>query len=603
MPSASPAGLPSPPLVSFTEFPAVTTAEWQARLARELKGRDPATLRWPLPDGFALEPFYHREAWDALGGPPAPLPAPATPWRNVPALVVPTTAPDGRLQVLHAADALQRGADGLHFELSGDPAAFDVSYLAEMLPLATTFVGYTVAAAPDEFLARLAALVPGAALRGFLRFAPHSLAEGTAVELFRAPLQRCVVLARHWPDFRALAINGAYYGNHGGTPTQQLAISLSVAAALLAELPDEATGLPLADVAAALHLHLAVGTSYFPELAKFRAARRLWAMLRHAFGLPGDDDGGLYLHASTSSWNCTTLDPHTNLLRHTTEAMSAVLGGANAISVAAYDCVFQEPTEFSRRLARNLPLILKEEAQLARVNDPAAGSYFLETLTDDLARRAWALFQELEAAGGMPAVRPRVAEMLRSATTATFQRIATGEQVVVGTNRFQNAKEVFAYNPKALLRSAHFDTTRATYPSEVLRLATALHFERRAKQAKNAALVLLGTGTIEHIENEFLRSLPTAEQPALRRSHPEGTLSLLFSSPEGALLMYATPEQFLQVARTLLRVAVADSAFMPPALITSDLATLQEAARVFGLKEFTVEGYNTEDVLTYLQGR
>ncbi len=582
----------------------MSTAEWQARLARELKGADPAALRWQLPDGFALEPFYHREAWDALGGPPAPLPAPPAPWRNVPALAVPVTAPDGRAQILHAADALQRGADGIHFELNGNPEAFDFDYLAELLPLATTFVGYTVLAAPDAFLGRLAALVPDAALRGFLRFVPDVMADTAAVEQFREPLRRCVRLARGWPDFRALSVNGTYYGNHGGTPSQELAFSLSVATALLDGLPDEADGPSLPEVAAALHLHLAVGTSYFPELAKFRAARRLWATLREGFGLTNDGaHAHLYIHTATSSWHRTTLDPHTNLLRHTTEAMSAVLGGADSLSVAAYDCVFQEPTEFSRRLARNLPLLLREEAGLAQVHDPAAGSYFLETLTDALARTAWGLFQELEAAGGQPTVRPRVSELLKASAADTFRRIATGKEVVVGTNRFQNPRETFSYNPKALLRSAGFDTTRAAYPSEVLRLATALHFERRAKQTKNAALVLLGAGTIEQIEDEFLRSLPNTEHAELRQSHPEGTLSLLFSSAEAAVLMYATPEQFQRMARTILQLPVTDDTFVPPALLTTDLATLQEAARVFGLKEFAVKGYNTEDVLTYLQGR
>ena len=125
--------------VSFAEFPAMTTAEWQARLARDLKGQDPATLRWPLPDGFALEPFYHREALTALGGPPAPLPHPIAPWLNVPAFAVPEGA-DGRLQIDQAAAALASGADGIHFLLS-DPAPFAVHYLAERLPLARTFVG------------------------------------------------------------------------------------------------------------------------------------------------------------------------------------------------------------------------------------------------------------------------------------------------------------------------------------------------------------------------------------------------------------------------------------------------------------------------------
>jgi len=147
--------------VSFAEFPAVSTAEWQARLARELKGRDPATLRWPLPDGFSLEPFYHREALAALGGPPAPLPHPIAPWLNVPALNVPA-GEDGRLQIEQAADALERGANGMHF-ICGDAATFDVGYLAERLPLTSTFVGYTTTTDPAALLSRLVDAAPGKA--------------------------------------------------------------------------------------------------------------------------------------------------------------------------------------------------------------------------------------------------------------------------------------------------------------------------------------------------------------------------------------------------------------------------------------------------------
>ena len=161
---------PAAATLSFAEFPAVTTAEWQARLARDLKGQDPATLRWPLPDGFSVEPFYHREALAALGGPPAPLPHPVMPWLNVPALTVPADS-DGRAQIDQAAEALARGADGIHLILT-EAAAFAVSYLAEQLPLARVFVGYTVTEGPDALLSQLVDATPGTALRGFLRFAP-----------------------------------------------------------------------------------------------------------------------------------------------------------------------------------------------------------------------------------------------------------------------------------------------------------------------------------------------------------------------------------------------------------------------------------------------
>ena len=584
--------------VSFAEFPAVSTVEWQARLVRELKGRDPATLRWPLPDGFSLEPFYHREALAALGGPPAPLPGPAA-WLNVPSLHVPA-GQHGRLQMEQAADALERGADGVHF-VCHDTATFDVAYLAERLPLASTFVGYTTAADPAALLGRLVEAVPGTALRGFLRFAPGAVPEGAGPGDYRTSLRRCVQLATGMPDFRALAVNGAFFGNRGATATQQVAFSLNTAAALLADLPDADTA--AADVAAALHVHVAVAPGYFLEMTKLRALRRLWATLLHAYGLPAGLNASLRIHATTATWTQTTLDAHTNLLRHTTEAMSAVLGGADSLSVAPFDCLFADGNEFSARLARNLSVLLREEAGLGRVQDPAAGSYYLETLTDQLAREAWALFQRIEAAGGLPQVRGQLLEEVKAVANETFRRIASGQQVVVGTNRFQNPHEKFSFHPKKLLRSADFDVTRAAYPTEVLRLATALHFERRDRKSKRAAVVLLGTNTNQVILESFLQLLHEHERPELAASHPAGTFSLLYSSAEEATLMYATPEQFRRFARFLYQVPTEKQHFIPPALLSADLATMQEAVRVFGFQEMKVQGYTTEEVLARLQGR
>ncbi|WP_375417115.1 methylmalonyl-CoA mutase family protein [uncultured Hymenobacter sp.] len=589
--------------LSFREFAPVSTAEWQARLARDLKGADPASLRWPLPDldGLTLEPFYHREALNALGAIPTPLVRPSASFLNLPALPVPAGA-DGRLQIEQAADALARGADGIHFELLGDPADFAVAYLAERLPLAATFLGFTVVKSPDQLLRRLAAALPEAGgLRGFLRFAPGAVPEGAEAIHFREALRQCLRLARPYPAFRAVTVNSTFFGNRGATATQQIAFSLNTAAALLAELPDD--DIAPAEVAAALHLHVGVGTSFFLEIAKLRALRQLWATLLHGFGLPVEAALSLPIYASTSSWTRTTLDPQSNLLRHTTEALGAVLGGADAVTVAPFDCLYAAPNEFSARLARNLPLLLRDEAGLGRVQDPAAGSYFIETLTDELARAAWATFQRVEAAGGLPAARGLVLEEVRKVGLATFNRIATGQQIIIGTNRFQNPHEHFDFKPKQLLRSKEFDTTRAAYPSEVLRLATAIHFERREKQNKKAALVLLGAETNRHILESFLALLPAQEQPATLPETPAGTLSLLFSSPEEATLMYATPAQFGRLARVVQGISMEEAGFVPPALLTADLATLQEAVRVFGLREFTVEGYRTEEVLARLQGR
>ncbi|MBF9238258.1 hypothetical protein I2I05_12710 [Hymenobacter sp. BT683] len=584
--------------VSFAEFPAVTTAEWQARLTRDLKGQDPATLRWPLSDGFSVEPFYHREALAALGGPPAPLPHPQAPWLNMPTFSVP--AGDGRAAIDQAAAALATGADGVHFILT-DASTFAVHHLAEQLPLADTYIGYTLVADPDVLLAQLLDAAPGTALRGFLRFAPGPVPEGAELADYRTALRRCVSLTTGMPNFQALAVNGAFFGNRGATATQQIAFSLNTAATLLAELPNDE--ISAAQVAAAMHVHMVITPSYFPEMAKLRALRRLWATLLHAFGLPAKLNQRLRIHAATASWTQTTLDPHTNLLRHTTEAMSAVLGGADSLSVAPFDSLFAEANDFSGRLARNLSVLLREESGLGRVQDPAAGSYYLETLTDLLAQEAWVLFQRMEEAGGMPKVRAQALEEIKEMATETFRRIASGQQVIVGTNRFQNRGEQFSFHPKKLLRSANFDVTRAAYPTEVLRLATALHFERREKKSKRAAVVLLGSNTNQVILDTFLNMLLPHERPEMAASHPEGTLSLLYSSPEEATLMYATPEQFQRFARFIYQIPTEKQVFIPPTLLSSDMPTLQEAVRVFGFQEMKVQGYTTEQVLDRIQGR
>lgn len=603
---------PRPASVSFSEFEPLTTAAWQQRIARDLKGADPADLRWETPDGLTLEPFYHREALAALGQEPAPQVRPLrrdapNGWRNLPPVLVPA-GHDGHAAVDHALRALQSGADGVHFDIA-EPDAFDVGYLAATLPLAQGIWGFTLSRQLDEFVQRLLDATAGMPLRGFLRYAQVQGSSPDDYALIVHGLRRAALLTRHLPEFFPLGVNGVFFSGRGATPVQELAYTLSTAAVFLDNLPADDLDLDVTAVASALLPHVSIGPSYFVEIAKLRALRRLWATLLHAFGVRPEVAATLRIHATTSSWSQTTLDPHTNLLRATTEAMSAVLGGADSISVTPYDSLFAAPNEFSARIARNIPVMLREEAYLDRVADPAAGSYFIETLTDQLAREAWALFQQTEAAGGLLVARGKVLENIRLATMEQFRRIATGEQVIVGTNLFQNLREQFSYDPKKLLRSRQFDTSRAAYPSEVLRLATAMHFIRKEQKKKKAAVVLLGTDTIQQIYQSFVRLLPAADRPEMSALPARGDLSLLFSTPEEATLMSARPEQFQQFAdfiRNRPDDGEEDTAQLlhdAPVLLACDLPTMQDAVKYFGFKEFTVSGYSTDDVLARLQGR
>jgi methylmalonyl-CoA mutase len=386
-----------PTPVSFSEFESLSTAAWQERIRRDLKGADLASLEWLTPEGFTVQPFYHREALATLGQQPTPqLPAKAgQPWLNVPSYRVPA-ADSGHDAIDRAAQALTVGADGAHFILV-DARLFDVEYLHKKLPLPTTYIGYSVQTSGLNLVQRL--LATGAdTLRGFLQQDP--LTDHTpnlASQL--GELRHVLRLTRAMPNFRGLSLHIDCFGNSGATATQQLGFALSTAATYLSELPN--AELTTADVAAAMQVNVAINPNFFVELAKLRALRRVWATLLHAYQLPVTT--AVPIFASTATWSQTTLDSHTNLLRATTETMAAVLGGADVVSVRPFDSIYEAPNDFSARIARNISIILREETGLARVADPAAGSYYLETLTDELARDAWTLFQRLEAAGGLPA--------------------------------------------------------------------------------------------------------------------------------------------------------------------------------------------------------
>jgi methylmalonyl-CoA mutase len=184
--------------------------------------------------------------------------------------------------------------------------------------------------------------------------------------------------------------------------------------------------------------------------------------------------------------------------------MSAIIGGCDSLSIAPFDITFNPRNPFSERIARNIPLILQHEAYLNQVLDPAAGSYYLEHLTQELAEKAWALFQEAEAQGGFAAALQSgfIRQQLNSSAQATFQAIASGQQVLVGTNKFADSQEKIGYNAEALLQSRYFDTSRASYPLEVMRLAALLHYQKKNARPK-AIIALVGHDIQEHIHAAF----------------------------------------------------------------------------------------------------
>jgi len=258
----------------------------------------------------------------------------------------------------------------------------------------------------------------------------------------------------------ALAIRADHFHNNGATAVQELAFALSAAVDRLATGDRD------------ISFVFAVGSNYFFEIAKLRAVRLLWAQVTQAFAI----DVPLHLHVRTAIANKSLYDPYTNLLRVTTEALSAVLGGCDSLIV--------EPFEFSERLATNLQLMLKHEAHLDQVADPAAGSYYVEWLTDTLAREAWRLFQHVEQQGGYAHAQEFIDGEIATARTAVEAAISSRRRTLVGVNNYPDLQES-AVNPDVAVR---FDW-RMAEPLERIRMRS----ERYAHATGHAPRVLLLT--------------------------------------------------------------------------------------------------------------
>jgi len=257
------------------------------------------------------------------------------------------------------------------------------------------------------------------------------LAPGAAFDATARALEEARSLA---PPLRLLACDASVYHDAGASTTQTLAFTLASASACLAELTDR--GLSVPEIARRMHFIVPVGVNYFMSIAQFRALRMLFARLVEAYAPEQKEAGRAFIHAEGSRRHLTVYDPYVNMLRNTTEAAAALIGGCDTLGLPPHDAALGRPDAFSHRMARNAGLILKHEAYLDRVVDPAAGSYYLETLTDSLARAAWRLFREVEARGGMIAamrdgfVAGRIAETREKRARA----VATRRRSFVGTS-------------------------------------------------------------------------------------------------------------------------------------------------------------------------
>ena len=243
------------------------------------------------------------------------------------------------------------------------------------------------------------------------------------------------------PSAKIIGIHGNYFNNCGSDAVRELAFSLSIANEYLANLTEK--GLKIDDITKYIHFNFGVGSNYFIEIAKLRAARILWANIVKAYNPDSEKSEDMFIHSVTSGWNKTIYDPHVNILRLTTEAMSAIIGGTNSLTVKPFDSAYKTSDDFSERVAKNIQIILKEESLFNKVIDPAGGSYYIENLTNMMIEKAWELFKIVEEQGGYIAAFKEgfVQDEIKKTQSKRNNNIATRKEIILGTNQYPNLNE------------------------------------------------------------------------------------------------------------------------------------------------------------------
>ena len=442
----------------FTEFPPVPTEKWEEVITADLKGADyERKLVWRTGEGFNVRPYYRTENLEGiqfLGSQAGEFPyvrgtRAHNRWRVHQTVEVncPKEANAEALKLLNS------GVDSLGFEIVKE--GFTAADLDELLrdicvpAISLVFSGKGTGNVAELVIAKLEK--EGTIAEADVAFAIDPLVKGLSTkgdfcspngEKCFARIAALIKKTAAYKHIRIVTVSADIFSNAGSTIVEELAFALSAGNDYIARLTD--AGLTVDEAARKLRFSFAVTSNYFMEIAKLRAARMLWANIVKAYNPEKNCAGKMMIHATTSKWNQTVYDPYVNMLRGTTEAMSAAIGGVYSMEVTPFDRSFETPSEFAKRIARNVELLLKHESHFDQVVDPAGGSYYIENLTQSIAAEAWKLFLEIEQKGGYTEAYKAgvIKERVEASAAAKDKAIATRRQSLLGANQFPNFTEV-----------------------------------------------------------------------------------------------------------------------------------------------------------------
>ncbi|MBE6274667.1 MAG: methylmalonyl-CoA mutase small subunit [Bacteroides sp.] len=441
----------------FSDFPGVSTEAWMEKITADLKGADfEKKLVWKTNEGFKVKPFYRQEDLEGLKtteGLPGQFPylrgtkKDDNTWYVRQDIKV-ECAKEANAKAL---DLLNKGVDSLGFNINKkDLCPEYIETLLEGICAECVELNFSTCQGATVTLANL--LVEYftkkgydlAALKGSINYDPMGkmLAKGKDVSNYIATAKALVEIMAALPKYHCITVNALELNNAGSYIAQELGYALAWGNEYLNALIE--AGVSADDAAKKIKFNFGISSNYFLEIAKFRAARMLWANIVKEYNPACDCACKMLAHAETSTFNLTLFDAHVNMLRTQTEAMSAALAGVNSITVSPFDKAYQTPDDFSERIARNQQLLLKEECHFDKVVDPAAGSYFIENLTVSIAQQAWNLFLQVEEEGGMmEAVKAgKVQEAVNASNKARHEAVSKRREILLGTNQYPNFTEM-----------------------------------------------------------------------------------------------------------------------------------------------------------------
>ena len=500
----------------FSEFPPVATAAWEEKIMADLKGADyEKKLVWKTSEGFDVRPYYRAEdlsGLDHLQSLPgrAPFVRGLRTGNNDWIIRQDFNSADLDTSNAQALDAIAKGAGALGLNAREITTHKQMGQLLAGIDFRKTGLNFI---ASQSFPLTLELFIyelnhrgaGGDQVCGSINFDPISylLLHGDFYVNWQHNLEETgyllTTVQQRIPRFKAITINGHYFQNAGSSLVQELAFSLASACEYLAGLTDRGFGID--DVAPYIQFSLAVGSDYFMEIAKFRAARLLWTRMVEQYRPKREESLKLFIHATTASWNKSIFDPHVNILRTTTEGMSAAIGNADSLTILPFDITYKEPDEISRRIARNQQLILKEESYLNKIIDPAGGAYYVENLTHSIASHAWDLFKIVENRGGMlECIKSGfIQDEVEQSRLRKEKEIACQKIFILGTNQYPNNLETMAEKITLDEKLPHPEGGFASYKTlipfrganafEKIRLAT----ERYVQQGHKRPAVFLFT--------------------------------------------------------------------------------------------------------------